>query len=96
MFNLYFDCSARNNHHYTDLKVCSHCLLFAIEIGHGKEGCGHEFSTVMPSFFFFNICNNNPCYSEFDMASSNVLVIIKQQQFFFFRANGYKNKRGKS
>lgn len=79
--------------------MCSRCLLFAIEIGHGKEGCDHEFSTVMPSFFvfFFNIYNNNPCYSEFDMASSNVLVIIKQQQnFFFFRANGYENKKGKS
>ena len=77
--------------------MCSRCLLFAIEIGHGKEGCDHEFSTVMPSFFvfFFKIYNNNPCYSEFDMASSNVLVIIKQQQNFFFQGQmGMRIKRG--
>lgn len=69
MFNLYFDCSARNNHHYTDLKVCSHCLLFAIEIGHGKEGCGHEFSTVMPSFFFLT-------YITIILATVNLIWLV--------------------
>ena len=71
MFNLYFDCSARNNHHYTDLKVCSHCLLFAIEIGHGKEGCGHEFSTVMPSFFFFFLT-----YVTIILATVNLIWLV--------------------